>query len=362
MNLKLFYPWLRCISSQFPSFTVWQHKRLAIASLGILLAEHCHLAKVARMLSRKDYASTERRLHRCLADKKWTAAQFSRDWIRWVANCLPRNQLVLLVDETSIANRFRIMMVGAAYKRRCIPLIWRCYKASSAADYPGEGQVKMIAAMLGQLKAFMPDDRPVRVLADRGIGTSPSLCRAVETLGWRYLFRVVKTVKIKTDTGKLWPYAEVKKGGRWAASGIVFTAKGRISAHIRVIWEKGCAEPWVLVTNDPTLTGREYAMRNWQEQGFRDLKSGGWQLEACRLRSVEKLSRFLAILALAQGAALALGSLAVLTGKARRLIRTKEGRLRRPLSLFKEGLRFMNRYVLHQDDFQELFEPFLHRP
>ena len=40
MNLKLFYPWLRCISSHFPSFTVWQHKRLALASLGILLAEH----------------------------------------------------------------------------------------------------------------------------------------------------------------------------------------------------------------------------------------------------------------------------------------------------------------------------------
>ena len=173
-------------------------------------------------------------------------------------------------------------------------------------------------------------------------------------MGWHYLFRVVKTVKVKTERGKLSPYAEIKKGGRWAASGIVFITQGRIPAHIRVIWEKGCAEPWILVTNDPKLTGREYAMRNWQEQGFRDLKSGGWQLEMCRLRSAERMSRFLAILALAQGATLALGSLAVITSKARRLIKTKDGKLRRPLSLFKEGLVYLNKHILDQDEFKSL--------
>ena len=114
MNLKSFYPWLGIISSHFPSFTVWQHKRLAIASLGILLAEHCHLTKIARVLSRKDYATIERRLHRLLADDKWTAARFSRDWIPWVANCLAMKKLDLLVDETSLSDRFRIMMIGAA--------------------------------------------------------------------------------------------------------------------------------------------------------------------------------------------------------------------------------------------------------
>lgn len=208
--------------------------------------------------------------------------------------------------------------------------------------------------MLAQLKSVLPDDRPVIVLADRGIGNSPALCKAVEALGWHYLFRVPKTVKIKTDGGILHPYKAVNKGGRWSASGSVFIKRGKLLAHVRAIWERDCAEPWILVTNNPALTGREYAMRNWQEQSFRDLKSGGWQLEMCRLRSVERMSRFLAIMALAQGMALALGSLAVITGKARRLITTKDGKLRRPLSLFKEGLVYFNKHIVDQEDLPSL--------
>lgn len=355
MNLQLLYHWQDTVSKHFSSFTVWQRKRLALFSLGVMLCEHCHQSRIAKVLPKKAMSeSTVRRLRRCISDEKWSVAQFSRDWTRWVTSFIPSEKVVLLVDETVIGDRFRVMVVGVAYKRRCIPLIWRCYKANSAADYPREGQVRMIAAMLAQLKTVLPDNRPVLVLADRGIGTSPALCKAVEALGWKYLFRVVKTVKIKTERGKLLPYAEIKKGGRWAASGTVFITQGRIAAHIRAIWEKDCAQPWILVTNDPKLTGREYAIRNWQEQGFRDLKSGGWQLESCRLRSVERMSRFLAILALAQGAALALGSLAVITGKARRLIKTKEGKLRRPLSLFKEGLVYLNKHLLNNAELSPL--------
>lgn len=355
MNLQLLYHWQVMVSKHFSSFTVWQQKRLALFSLGVMLCEHCHQSRIGKVLSTNALSdSIVRRLRRCITDEKWTVVQFSLDWTRWVTSCLASRKIVLLVDETVIGDRLRVMLIGAAYKRRCIPLIWRCYKANSAAHYPREGQVKMITGMLAQLKTVLPDDRPALVLADRGIGNSPALCKAVEALGWHYLFRVVKTVKIKTDRGKLLPYAEIKKGGRWAASGVVFITQGRILAHIRAIWEKGCAEPWILVTNDPELTGREYAMRNWQEQSFRDLKSGGWQLEMCRLRSAERMSRFLAILALAQGASLALGSLAVITRKARRLIKTKDGKLRRPLSLFKEGLVYLHKHILDHNEFPTL--------
>lgn len=42
----------------------------------------------------------------------------------------------------------------------------------------------MIESLLQQIQAGMPPAREVIVLADRGIGTSPDLCRAVERLGW----------------------------------------------------------------------------------------------------------------------------------------------------------------------------------
>lgn len=352
MNLDLLYQWQEKVSNHLSSFTVWQQKRLAKFSLGVMLCEHCHQSRIAKVLAGSVMPDCiVRQLRRCLSDQKWTPAQFTLDWTRWVVSCLPQKRLVLSVDETRIGGRFRVMMVGVVYKRRCIQLAWTCYKEMSGEDFPIEGQVRMIATMLGQIKSVLPDDRPVLLLADRGIGNSPALCRAVAALGWHYLFRVPKTVKIKTDGGKLHPYKEVNKGGRWSASGLVFVKRGRVPAHVRAIWERHCAEPWILVTNNPYLTGREYAMRNWQEQSFRDLKSGGWQLEMCRLRSPERMSRFLAILALAQGLTLALGSLAVITGKARRLIKTKDGKLRRPLSLFKQGLAYFNKYVLPYDSF-----------
>ena len=296
MNLRLLYQWQEMVSSHFSSFTVWQQKRLAIFSLGVVLCEHCHQSRIAKVLSREVWA-------------------------------------------VSIARRLR----------RCIQLAWTCYEAGSAEAYPIEGQVGMIATMLAQLKAVVPDDRQVIVMADRGIGNSPALCRAVEELGWHYLFRVPKTVKVKTDGGVLHPYQEVKRGGRWSASGSVFIKRGKLPAHVRVVWERSCAEPWILVTNNPELTGREYRMRNWQEQSFRDLKSGGWQMQACRLRLADRMERFLAILALAQGMALAFGSLALLTGQTRRLIKTKDGKIRRPISLFKEGIDYFNKQVLRNE-------------
>jgi len=356
MNPQILYRWQEEISRHFTSFTAPQRKRLALFSLGVMQAEHCHQLKIAKVLPKDtDPENTVRQLRRCISDKKWSVVQFSLDWTRWVMSCIGSKELVLLVDETKIGKHFRAMMVGLAYKKRCIPLIWRCYKGNSAADYPEEGQVKMIAAMLGHLKTALPNDRRVLVLADRGIGNSPALCRAVDSLGWRYLFRIPNTVKIITARGALLPCEEIKKGGRWGASGIVFITKGQILTHIRAIWDKGCAEPWILVTNDPNLTGREYAKRNWQEQGFRDLKSNGWQLDACRLRSVERMAQFLAILVLAQGAALWLGSLSIITGKARRLIKTKDGKLRRPLSLFKEGLVYFNKHIIGQGKFPSLY-------
>lgn len=356
MNLRILYQWKNEVSSRLSSLTVWQRSRLASFSLGVLLVEHCHQSKIAKVLADGIQAdSVVRQLRRCISDEKWSAAQFSKDWTRWIVSCLPTKQFVLLVDETTISNRFSVMMVGVAYEGRCIPLIWRCYKAMSREDYPAEGQVKMIANMLSAIKPSIPAGKSVIVMADRGIGTSPTLCKAVEALGWHYLFRVQKTVKIETDNSVLQPYKQASRGGGWSASGLVFIKRGRIPAHVRLIWDEDCAEPWNLVTNDPELTGREYAMRNWQEQSFRDLKSGGWQLEMCRLRCADRLGRFLAILAMAQGLALSLGSLAVRKNKARRLIKTKSGKLRRPLSLFKEGIVYLNRYILGQENLPPIY-------
>ena len=193
-------------------------------------------------------------------------------------------------------------------------------------------------------------------MADRGIGTSPTLCRAVANLNWYFLFRVTCQSKVCTDEGDFTIAKMVAEGGQRSRHGKVFKQRGRIEARAIAIWTAGYDQPWALVTNDPALDGFEYANRNWQEQAFRDLKSGGWQWQHCRIRHPDHLERLLVLLAMAYAWCLALGSQAVNQTelKVRSLQTHVDGTARRYWSLFKEGIQYFYDYVLRENKFLSL--------
>ena len=346
MNLDLLYQWTNELAMQLPGLNSWQAANLALFSYGVIEAESSQQMKIARKVGcGEQTASAEKRLRRFIANEGLGLSRFFVEWTAWVLRCLEGRQVVLLVDETKLADRLALMVVGVAYEGRCIPLAWRCYRANDASAYPAEGQVALIAQLLAMVKQGMSPTTSVLLLADRGIGTSPALCRQVAAMGWRYLFRVTKQSKIITDDGALTIYQQVQPGERWGTHGLVFKQRGRIPAHARAVWQDGYEEPWALVTNDEQLTGWEYAQRNWQEQSFRDLKSGGWQWATSRVRCPERMARLLMILVVAYGWILGLGSYAVHWRKARRVIVQSGGKVRRQWSLFKEGLQLFTDYV-----------------
>lgn len=346
MNYKLLYQWGEELASRIPSLNAWQIENVALFSLGVIRAESCQQEEVARQVScGEQVSSTSRRWRRFLANERFPLQRFFGEWVRWVVGCCDSETLYLLVDETKLQDRLGVMVVGLAWEGRCIPLVWRCYKANSAADYPAEGQVDMIEQLLKSIQAVLPPHKKVIVLADRGIGTSPSLCRKVAALGWEYLFRVTKQCKVCTEQGEYTIAETVQTGEVWAAEGRIFKKRGRIPAHARAIWQAGYAEPWALVTNDPTLSGHEYALRNWQEQAFRDLKSGGWHWGSSRVRHPNHMERLLVILVVAYAWVLALGAYAVYLGFAHPLSRRPDGSRRRHWSMFKEGLQCFTQYV-----------------
>ena len=349
MNHEILYQWTAEIAMQLPGLNSWQVANLALFSYGVIEAESSQQMKIARKVAcGEQVVSAEKRLRRFIANETVALVDIFVEWTAWVSRCIEGNEVVLLVDETKLADRLALMVVGLAFEGRCIPLAWRCYRANDATAYPVEGQVEMIAQLLTIVKQGLPPTTTVLVLADRGIGTSPELCKRVTELGWRYLFRVTKQSKIITDDGDYTIYAQVETGQTWAASGLIFKRRGRIPAHARAVWSDGDAEPWALVTNDDQLTGFEYAQRNWQEQSFRDLKSGGWQWSTSRVRCPEHMARFTLILVVAYAWILGLGSYAVHWQHARRLIRQANGTLRRHWSLFKEGLQFFTDYVVRK--------------
>jgi len=340
MNAKLLYQWKEMLASHLPSLNGWQVENVGLFSYGVVLAESCQQQQIARRVAcGETVESSARRLRRFLDNEALCLSALFVEWTRWVVEAMEGERVILMVDETKLNETVAAMVVGMAYEGRCIPLAWRCYSANDAASYPAEGQVGMIAQLLQGLRPAMPVDKTVVVLADRGIGTSPELCRQVERLGWKYLFRVTRQTKLVTETEEYTIAAMVQPGETWAASGRIFKKRGRLPAHARALWQVGYEQPWALVTNAPELTGAEYAQRNWQEQSFRDLKSHGWQWDESQIYLPEHMARLLLLLSLAYGWMLALGSHAVQHSQTFPLSRHPDGRPRRHWSLFKEGLR-----------------------
>src|SRR5215467_9619758 len=330
MNYRLLYQWEKELAAKLPSLNSWQRANLALFSYGVLKAESCQQGAVARQVScGEQVESAARRWRRFLDNKAFELEAFFAEWSRWVVEALGTGQLTLLVDETKLHEEIGVMLVGMAWEKRCLPLAWRAYRANSAADYPVEGQVAVIEKLLKAVKAGLPEGVSVLVLADRGIGTSPALCKVVDRLGWQYLFRLTCQTKIVTDQGEFTIADQVRPGEIWAAEGTVFKRRGHIPAHARALWSVGYDEPWALVTNDEQLTGHEYARRNWQEQGFRDLKSGGWHWGESRLRLPDHVARLLVILVLAYVWLVALGSQAVANDYAQPLVKRPDGPPRR---------------------------------
>src|SRR5512140_2195179 len=128
------------------------------------------------------------------------------------------------------------MMVGLAYEGRCSPLSWACYLNRT------QGTVQRIEKLLRSVKGVMPAHCRVVVEADRGIGTSPDLVRAVRRLGWNYLFRVQGQTKLITRDGHEHALGDQPTG--WSAYGTLFKQRGRIKGYALVYHEFGQKDAW----------------------------------------------------------------------------------------------------------------------
>ena len=338
MNPKQVYQWYDEIRKWLP-LGKWQALGLAIFSMGVVLSERSTLSKIAEKLWMiGQVGSVERRLQRWLANPRIDIRRCCEHWVRWVMSSIQdKGEIILLVDLTKISDRVDILMVGLAYRHRCIPLAWRCLPGNQPWS---DKQVHIITELLRWVSAGIPEgDIPI-VEADRGIGNSSAMMEAVAKMGWYFMFRVKSSTTIQLPDGSVVPLASLVAIGKpWSGEGLIFSTKHPIQAYVHLIWVKGMREPWCLATNAPHLTHRAYAKRNWQEQSFRDLKSGGWQWQLSQVRQPDHADRLLLALTLAYAWVISLGTQAIRAGKTlrRQLVRGH----RRRLSVFRLGLCYL---------------------
>lgn len=346
MNQRKLYQWVKKVSKTWTGFSRHFQENVTVFSRGVVVSRSSHIRKIAGCVGGK-VDSQRRRLQRFI-HRPIDMEQFFSCWTRTIVSSVRLKKLVLAVDETKLTDRFGVMVVGLVFKERCIPLAWRVYKANSAADYPQEGQVKMILRLLQAIEAGLPSKCQVRVLADRGIGTSPDLMRGIMEMGWTFLFRVTKQSKlILPDGQQVTFYNQVSAPGEsYQASGLVFKQRGRIPGHVRVLWGADTIERWALVTNDPALTGWEYAQRMWIEEAFRDLKSHGWQVEQALFTCPQRMERLWILLVVSYAWLLLWGNALSEAKHNSAFKRLSDGSYVRRWSLFQEGWYAFQRFTL----------------
>jgi Transposase DDE domain len=342
MSLEELYNWQAQIRAMIQDLGYWQSLVIAMYSLGMVLARQSAPSKVAEKLGVLGKPDTvQRRLERFVDNARINWQRGCVAWSRWVLSRYSGEHLILLVDETKLGPHLSVMMVGLAYRSCCVPLAWWAYDPKA---WP-MGQVALIDTLLSWVAdAVAPGVIPL-VQADRGIGTSPDLVRGVERLGWHYLFRVQKSVVLRhAGQERSLKHLVNAPGQTWSGTGQVFKKDGWLDATVLVVWAVGYTDFWCLLTNDPAAVSDHYAIRYWQEAGFRDLKSDGWQWQTSRIWSPDHANRLLLVMALATAWMLTLGAFVFDDAD----LKTYFTKGQRPTySLFRLGLRFVDALFDH---------------
>ena len=335
------YQWMDTVARQIPQVRKSQAKVWAAFSWGVAVARRCSQRGVAEALPTLGKPDTvERRLQRFVANPRLDWRVGAQGLTAWILRRLHSpGPLVLLVDETSLQAHLKVMVVSLAYRGRALPLAWWCYRQTA---WP-MGQVALIRTLLHQVAPHVPAGCPVLVQADRGIGCSPDLLAAIEALGWFFLVRVQRTVRLQVAGrevafGTLVP----KPGARWAGAVRAFKKRGWRPCWAVGRWQGRYAQPWLLLTNWSQAQANWYGLRMWEEAALRDLKSGGWQWHRSQIRSPAHANRLWLVLALASAWMSSVGTQVIRHPRLRREV-TYGKRWRH--SVLQLGLRLFTRWL-----------------
>jgi len=154
--------------------------------------------------------------------------------------------------------------------------------------------------------------------------------------------------KLRTRRGFILPKTLPLSPGRVLLfSQCVDFGKGLKRISLSAGWARGSVEPWYVLSGDAASTEvfMDYARRFGIEEGFRDEKSGGSELEESRFRDVQKLERLLLVISIALIVAVSEGMSVTLEGKRGEV----DPHHLRSLSYFQIGLRWMTLCLLHAE-------------
>jgi hypothetical protein len=184
----------------------------------------------------------------------------------------PEGALPIVLDETRVSRRFKVLWAAVVWRRRALPLAALPYPTGCA----GSQRMRWREAFTAQVaQALGTGARRAVFLADRGFGG----------LGWLRLFARLRLDFVVRVSGRMTLCYRGRRlraadlpatpGQTVAWHGVLLGRRDPVVVNIVVAWALGAAEPWVLATSvrEADAAVRLYAQRMRIEQMFRDMKS-----------------------------------------------------------------------------------------
>lgn len=285
---------------------------LALWVYGCLLADSCSETAVVAALGHYADTNTLRQRLRKWLKAKWQVSYFCPKLLAWFIAWAKPDTLVLAFDASLVGERYCLLCVSIIYRATAIPVAWRVLPANVKGE---DKWTPCFKQLFKQLAPAIPAGLNVLVLTDRGLH-SPTLWRTITSFGWHPLFRERNNINFRPAGGVRQKAKQLvsQPGQVWIGRGVAFGGghnhARELKATLIVIWLNDESEAWLLLTDfaPQMVRGSWYALRMNIEQGFRELKSMGWQWQHSRRTDMARVEHHLLVVAVAQLYTLALGT------------------------------------------------------
>jgi hypothetical protein len=321
----LFHAVFSRITSTCPHLRKTARTRLSLLVTGILVAGRCVQLDVADALLGLDLTratsidTMARRLRRVLNDARLDPAVCYEPAlsaiIDWDALRAAHRSVILILDESTAADRVHLLRLALAYRGSALPLVWAAWE-QNAAQEPGS-YWQAIDTLLARAAALLPPDLPVLLLADRAYDVPPLLDRLTRH-GWHWIIRLKTkaSTKVLDHHGREGALIDLlarrlcRPGWRCKARLSLFKDAGWRQVSLVGVWAQREDEALVVISDLPVGYDlvAHYRLRFWIEAGFRTDKRGGWDWEHCQVRDISHQAVLLLALAWATLLTLCLGS------------------------------------------------------
>jgi len=241
-----------------------------------------------------DEKSKERFISRVLASEKISPLAVMRCFIPEIAQMAGAGgkTVILMMDQSKIAQGFECLMVSMRTGERAIPVAWMVKKTSGGIGFDAQ------KPLLDEVLAMMPQDANILLAADRFYGTA-ALIKWCQKHGWNYRIRLRENLILHHDGGEI-TTGEAAKAGMTALMNAALN-ETQVKTHIGICHEKGHREAWIIAMHDTPSTARvlDYGMRWGIEPMFSDFKSRGFGITKTQLQHEDRIERLILVLTLA---------------------------------------------------------------